>query len=424
MSKNSTKEKKHILKMNNIIQNYLDKIERIETYTKTLLPVAVKTESKKLKDMKNQIAKLLKAITEGKNKKDEDIVKIGYKIGNLSYKINKFEAIRYDQILLNSLFITLFSMFDAYLGELLRYLYKNKKGLIKSLKYSLDTEEIIKHKTVKSIRNAIIEKELDRIRRKNYTKQFESLEEKFKTPLKKFPNWSFFVEMSQRRNIITHCDGEINDQYIKECKNEGYSFIEKLKIGDKLGIEVDYFFRSINIFIEVGFKLGHVLWRKILHNEIGDSDNQIIEYIYNLLKYEKWELAQTIGEFGLKLKNFHEERNERIICINYAQAYKWSGNNSRAIEIIDSYDWSSSIDEFKLALHLIKDNFKEAKNTMIKIGNKSSWIDKESYHDWPLFREFRKSKDFLTAYKKIYKQDFAEEAKKEIEQKSKEEKEN
>ncbi len=49
-------------------------------------------------------------------------------------------------------------------------------------------------------------------------------------------------------------------------------------------------------------------------------------------------------------------------------------------------------------------------------------IQKQDYHDWPLFREFRKSEEFLIAFKRIYRKDFSEELKERIEKDSEEKK--
>jgi hypothetical protein len=49
--------------------------------------------------------------------------------------------------------------------------------------------------------------------------------------------------MTKRRNVIVHNAGRINSRYIKEVPNEN---VNKLKIGDKVKINKDYLFKSIN----------------------------------------------------------------------------------------------------------------------------------------------------------------------------------
>jgi hypothetical protein len=45
---------------------------------------------------------------------------------------------------------------------------------------------------------------------------------------------------------------------------------------------------------------------------------------------------------------------------------------------------------------------------MERIGRGGELLRQDGYHDWPLFREFRGSPQFLATYQKIYGQSFTE----------------
>jgi len=411
-TKRKAKKKKPRLEVPYVIDRYLDRIEKVEICADTLLPVATKTEQRKIRELEKQLEELVRFVKI--EKKEKIIIENERKFFSFIGKLEKFKSISQEEILINSLFLTLFSTFDAYIGDLLRCLYQNKKELINSIDYSLSTEEIMKCKSIEQLKKIIIERDLDKLRRESYHEQFKILENKFGVVLRKYQNWPSFVECSQRRNIITHCDGIVSEQYISVCKKEGYDFKNNIKIGDKLTVDSNYFHNSIFLFNEVGFKLGQVLWRKIFHDFLAEADIHMILYSYNLLHAEKWKLVKNIGEFGLNLPRMSNDENRKMLNVNYAQAFKWSGDNSRANKIIKKLDWSSCKDEFKLAVCIIKDDFKNARTHMISIGEKGKMIQKQDYHDWPLFREFRKSTEFLTTYNKIYKKDFGDEVKEQI----------
>lgn len=412
----NAKKKKEILMMQLVISRYLDRIENIEICADTLFPVTKREELKKIKRLRKEISELVSFVEAEKKKKI--IIENERKFISSIRKLMKLEAVSQPEILINSLFLCLFSTFDAYIGDLLRCLYQNRKELINSIDASFSTKDILKWRSIEQSRRIIIEKDLDKLIRESYDDRFRILENKFGISLRKFQNWASFVECCQRRNIHAHCDGIVTEQYITICKKEGYQFKSNIKVGDELIVHSSYFYNSIFLLNEVGFKLGQVLWRKILPEELAVADNHIIGYIYDLLEAEKWELAKIIGEFGLHLPKISSDAKRRKLQINYSQAFKWSGNNSRAKKIIDELDWSSCVDDFKLAVSVIKDDFKKAKDFMITIGEKGKLIQKQDYHDWPLFREFRKSREFLAAYKKIYKKDFGDEIKKQIKRES------
>lgn len=408
--KNNNKKK---LTLDYPIRLFIDKIENIEICAKTFLPIAVKIEVSRLKTLKKKFVDI-ERLTSQKNKRSVGIIE--HRLLNIFDEIRKIKAISQPAILINSLFLTLFSMFDAFTGELVREIYTRKPDIMKKLEYSFFPKDIINYKSTKSLKNAIIDKELDTLRREGYHKQFKILGNRFDVTLTEFENWALFVECCQRRNIMTHCDGKATEQYINICKSEGYKFDEDVKIGDQLDIDENYFSKALSIFYEVGLKLGQVLWRKQFPEELEEADINLILNIYSLLVKEKWELAKNISKFALKDQpKIFDDQHKRIYYVNYAQAYKWSGDNDKANAIISELDWSSCTDEFKLAIKVIKDDFKSASALMNKVGKKSKSINKEAYLEWPLFRAFRESNEFLKSYKKIYRKDFRDELKDRIE---------
>ena len=52
-----------------------------------------------------------------------------------------------------------------------------------------------------------------------------------------------------------------------------------------------------------------------------------------------------------------------------------------------------------------KDNFTEAAAIMESIG-KDGVVSPEDYSTWPLFKVFRKSKEFLASYRKLFGEEF------------------
>jgi len=222
--------------------------------------------------------------------------------------------------------------------------------------------------------------------------------------------------LTERRNLFVHCDGVVSSQYLSVCK-EHPTLLKAPKLGTQLVVEPDYFQTAYRCIYEIGVKLGHVLWRKLKPNEIEAADESLLNLSFELLQTRQYELAKTILVFASEtLKKHSSDQFRRIYRINLAIACKWSGDESRCRSILDAEDWSSCSDRFHLAVAVLKDQFKEAGKIMIKVGSGNE-LPRSAFVSWPLFKEFRKSKDFLEAYKEIFKTDFApaagEEAKQE-----------
>jgi len=106
------------------------------------------------------------------------------------------------------------------------------------------------------------------------------------------------------------------------------------------------------------------------------------------------------------LKEYGSEQHRRIFLINRAQAYKWLGDQSKALEILEAEDWSASSDKFSLAVAALRDDCDCAAQLMTKLGRDGE-MKKEFYEEWPVFREFRKSQPFAEAFEKIFGVKFA-----------------
>jgi hypothetical protein len=72
-----------------------------------------------------------------------------------------------------------------------------------------------------------------------------------------------------------------------------------------------------------------------------------------------------------------------------------------ARNIITSEDWSDASDEFKLAEAVLLNDFDKAATIMKKIGP-DGYPSKSYYRDWPLFKEFRQSEEFLKTFEEIF----------------------
>ena len=190
-------------------------------------------------------------------------------------------------VLTRSLFMQMFSEFDTFIGGLLRSIYQKNDDLYKGIKREILFSELIDYPDIDSIKLATLNKEIDGFRRDSYVEQFTSLETRFKLSLKKFEEWGKFVELSQRRNILTHNGGVVSEQYISVCKKEGYKFDIDPVPGKCLEIDLEYFNGALRLMSKIGFMLTHTLWRKVLPGESNLIHESINNTLYELLEQKR-----------------------------------------------------------------------------------------------------------------------------------------
>lgn len=387
-------------KIASALDNVLHQILDIEDCAKNFIPIAKKQHIDK-------VEKVLSDLSEHKitfeNSEDSEKILIAKK--GLRKVIRETERIINSSpidTLEKSLFINLFATFDMYVGDLLEAVYNSNHILYKNISKEVPLFEILEYDSMDELKKNILNTEIEILRRKSYIEQFKDMEKKFSLKLTKFDSWPLFIELSQRRNLYTHCDGIVSKQYIDVCNSVGYKFKETPKIGDKLPIGNSYFFNACRTITEVAVMLGHTLWRKVLPHDIAKADSHLSELVFNFLHMEHWMNAISIGSFALNLPEKTNDEMERIFTINYAIALKSTGKEKEAKNILDKKDWSATTYDFKLAYAVVTNNYKDAYYLMKKMGQEGELIIELSYHDWPLFKDFVNSEEFTLGYREVY----------------------
>jgi hypothetical protein len=315
-------------------------------------------------------------------------------------RVERVAHANHGRVLTESLFIGMFSAFDAFTGDLLRALFWKKPELFNGLQRQVSVAAIVQCKTLEELKASLIEEEIDAFRRESYADQFARLETMFGLKLRAFPRLAEFVERSQRRNLLTHCDGIVTDQYVKACKTGGIESAEK--VGTRLDISSGYLLDSLDLLTETGIKLGQTLWRKVLPDEMEAADESLNKEIYDRLRDENWKGALVFSTFAKEQRKLSTDAREKIFTVNHIIALKFGGDPDAASRLLAGLDWSGAALDFQVAKAVLEDRFKDACDLMLRMGKRGELIEETSYYTFPLFRAFRLQEDFRNTYEKIY----------------------
>ena len=132
------------------------------------------------------------------------------------------------------MFLALFSAFDAFTGDLLKGLYTRKPVLFRSLNKTLTFADVLAASSIEDLKLQVLDDDIETLRRKSYVDQFAALAQRFDVKLTAFDHWPAFVERSQRRNLITHCDSVVTEQYLSVCKDAGVDQKELQEVGSQV----------------------------------------------------------------------------------------------------------------------------------------------------------------------------------------------
>jgi len=310
-------------------------------------------------------------------------------------------------ILPRSFIVSLISQFDALIGRLIRNVFHINPELLNSSERLLSLGQLLEFQSIENAKEHIIEKEIETVLRKSHAEQFEWLEKKLDIPLRvNLPVWPTFIEVTERRNLFVHTDGKVSSQYLTVCKQHGVKLPPDRCVGIELAVTPEYFADASSCIFEIGVKLSQVMWRKLQPQESERADSLLVNICYELLTEEKFELAKVLLDFSMiPVMKHPDEVIRRMLVINRAQAYKWSGDQEAVGRILAAEDWSAARDDFRLADAVMRNDFESASKIMTKIGNKGD-VSKSDYKEWPLFREFRESEEFQTSFEAIFGEPF------------------
>jgi len=297
--------------------------------------------------------------------------------------------------------VGLVSLFDAFIGKLLRSLFLAKPEIIDGSNISLNLSQISEMGSVEAARDFVIRKEIESVLRNSHIEHFKWLESKVGMPFDKGLNcWPEFVEICERRNLWTHNGGVASQQYLDVCKENGVD-LTGVSFGDRLPVTARYLSRAQSVFYEIGLKLGHTLWRKVKPGDLRDADIELNQTAFDLIRRRAFRLAIALLEFGVQQKRHAEDMTRRMMVVNLANALKLSGNKEKAVKVLDAEDWSAVGDNFRLCVSAVKEDLDETVELMKRIGDGDA-VGSSGYHDWPVFWGVREETEFKVVYEEIF----------------------
>jgi hypothetical protein len=202
------------------------------------------------------------------------------------------------QIIPRSFLTSLISHYDAFIGNLLRALFYMKPEVLNSSEHHLTFKELTSFESIEAARASVVEQEVETLLRQSHADQFEEMEKKFSVPLRKdLPSWPTFIEVTERRNLFVHCNGVVSAQYLAVCKRHGVD-CSKTNLGKELQVGPKYIKLAYATIVEIGIKLAHVLWRRLKPEEMEQADASINNLCLDLIRDEKYDVAQTLLDFA------------------------------------------------------------------------------------------------------------------------------
>lgn len=390
-----------IQKMSDLIEDYLNCLNSIkETFTSNF---------NLLKRVEIIAKKSLKSFISKNNINIEDIDSISpLQAKELKTIIKRIERTELAAVIFpQSMLVSLVSQYDYLIGQLIQFVYSVNPNLLNDSNSQISYKELFAYNDISAIKGKIIQDKVETILRKSHDDQLTDLQNLSGIKnLKGVSFWKEFIEITQRRNLLVHCKGCVSEQYVNECAKVGVAPLPRQ--GENLSVDESYFDRAYCIFYTMGVLLSQVIIRHLLKKEnvIGEIDTVLNNIIYETLEEERYDLSVTLSEFALADSTKHACRLDEVYFIlNYAQAYKWQGNQEKCNQILSAFDFSAMTSDILVAKYALENNIEGVIEHMRKAGSNSKVMTKDAYVSWVIFKEMREKTEFKEAYREIFEEE-------------------
>lgn len=297
--------------------------------------------------------------------------------------------------------IGLISVYDAYLSNLLRAVFNSHEELVFNSDREIKFSDLVKLGSIEEAKKQIIDTDVENVLRRSHHEQFEWMEKNFKMPLRKdLEVWPEFVELCERRNLLTHTGGVVSRQYLKNCENHGHKGAGKLD--EKLETKAEYFRKAVMIVSEIGLKLGHVLWRKFVPADREEADEELNQQALDLIVQRQYHLAERLLQLGTETFTKHpSDLVRRMMIVNRANALRLAKMKEKSLEILDKEDWSATATKFQICVAAVRDDQERLYELMRKEGQTGE-VKADQYRQWPVFRRLLKEEKFAEVFMEVF----------------------
>lgn len=301
----------------------------------------------------------------------------------------------------NMMLLELVAGYDAFLANLLRAAYKLQPLLLKSSDKPFTWQEVADLTDIEALRGLVVEREAEGLLRNSHVDQLQSLASRLGiSTLSKFDELREFVELTERRNLVAHAGGRVSLHYIRQCSK--YGLRVPYKPGETLDVGGEYFREACNTMLIVGVMLSQTVWRAVGGKEqLLPADNDLSQVTYTLLVYNDWALAQRLLGFALHLKEHSTEQRRLVFKMNYAQTFKWLGNQKACVQVLDSEDWEARDLALQISYAVLTDDFERA-GELMRHAAITDQVKRTAFDHWPIYREFRSTRQFRSVYEEVY----------------------
>jgi hypothetical protein len=304
--------------------------------------------------------------------------------------------------------VALVSEYEAFLFSVLREIARLRPDVFVGKDETINVLELEGYSSYQSFFSDIIDRKIENLFHSSHFEVLEWIENKFSVNLTSNDDLILdFIEVCQRRNLLTHGMGIANRKYIENCRRKGKSSHEAMKREDKIVVDRRYLRKATSVIYQVGYFTLHLLWQKLLATHREDSYTYLLINSHDFLENDLTKMCSRVCNFALVSKEHMSDRTAASLTINSALSVLFDPSiedgavrkEMVAAELRKRKDWSMVSSDVALALACVNRDYGQLDAlTERAVKDGLSHIDART---WSVFREVRSREEFCKHFEKL-----------------------
>lgn len=213
-----------------------------------------------------------------------------------------------------------------------------------------------------------------------------------------------FLEVCQRRHILIHNGGIVNELYRNRCRSAGVKEKDLLPMGEKISVDRAYMRKAVSRAYQTGLYIIHMYIQKSFPQQKKLSFSNLLNCSHDFLLNGHTKMCARVCDFAEYSKKHMEHDLQLMFAVNRALSELLNPEKSyeeqtiAAKKVLSKYDWSSTSRDplYRLVLSCIR---REWDNLLSDAqAAYSSGLRYEEARTWAVFIEARKREGFLECF--------------------------
>jgi len=306
------------------------------------------------------------------------------------------------KVLPSSLLLSIVATFDSIIGDFLKDLITRDPASIDFGDKSFSYRELFKTKEIETLKNNIIDDEVNRLLRDSHKEQVRYIEKLSQTEIiNHHERWRNFYEVFERRNQYAHANGVATRAYLEKLKREKYPS-EDIAIGSRLELSTSYLHKAVDYLIEFGTLLSFVIWRKG-SDDPNPAFGALSDASYFYITKKRTKLAAWLLDFALHKQSRKgvEEMRVRQMYVNLANALRKMDKKEDSEKVLAELDWSATSIDFRICIASIREDVEEVIR-LLPAAAASEDISIDAIRNWPVFDWVRYNDKFRDKFFEVF----------------------